>query len=160
MWVSIIEELTPRTPVTQSTYAAIKAEEEDIVVLAKELERYFIPSSVGSTSSPISKHLEVVHGHLHGTLPTDPIVYTQLKKSFLRVAKSADALVAPKVKEACQHLAMKMEILAFNYKVYKEYRSSVVKNLNQLSKLRSQKDNLKDQFHIMDLKQKVKYQRQ
>ena len=60
----------------------------------------------------------------------NPMAFAQLQKSLLRVAKSADSLVAPKVKEACQHLIVKLKMLTFNYRVYEECRSSGMKSLN------------------------------
>ena len=53
----------------------MEKEEGDIIVPVEELERYFHSLSAGSASSPISKHLEVVHEHLSGTFPIDPIVF-------------------------------------------------------------------------------------
>ena len=61
--------------------------------------------------------MEVVHEHLSGTFPMNLVVFAQLQKSLLRIAKSADPSVATEVKEACQNLAVKLETLAFNYKV-------------------------------------------
>ena len=97
-----------------------------------------------------------MHEHLTRTFPIEPAASAQLQKSLMRIAKSVDASVAPEVKEACQHLAVKLETLAFNYKVYEECMSSNLKSLNRLSELRSQKDNLRDQFHTVDLNQKTK----
>ena len=55
----------------------------------------------------------------------------------MRVVKSTDASVAPEVKEAYQQLAVKLETLAFNYKVYEERRSASLKGLNRLSNLQA-----------------------
>ena len=46
------------------------------------------------------------------------------------VAKSIGASIAPKDKEAYQQLAIKLETLAFNYKVYEERRFSGLMCLN------------------------------
>ena len=108
-----------------------------MVVPAKELDRYFFFSSANLVSSPISKHLKAVHEHFSTIFLTNSVASTQLQKSFLKVAKSTDASVAPEVKEACQQLVIKLEILAFNYKVYEECRSSCLNGLNWLSNLRA-----------------------
>ena len=110
-------------------------EEEEITVLAEELAIYFFFPSTGSASFPISKHLEAVHEHFSGSFLMNLAVFAQLQKSLLRVAKLIDSLVAPEVKEACQHLAIKLKTLTFNYRVYEECRSSSLKNLNQLLEL-------------------------
>lgn len=70
----------------------------------------------------------------------------QLQKSLLRIAKLADLSVAPKVKEACQHLVMKLKTLVFNYEVHEERKSSSLKSLNWLTKLQAQKEDLQGQF--------------
>ena len=45
--------------------------------------------------------------------------------------------MAPEVKEASQHLAVKLEMLAFNYKEYEERKFFGLKSLNWLSELQS-----------------------
>ena len=126
----------PIVPATQPIPTTMGKEKEEIAVPAEELDRYFLFPSVSSTSSTISKHLKTVHKHLNGTFPTYLGMPAQLHKFLLRVTKSVDFLMALEVKEACQHLAMKLEMLAFNYKMYEECRFSNLKNLNGLSKLR------------------------
>ena len=96
---------------------------------------YFLSSLISLASSLISDHLEAVQEHLSGTFPMDLAVSTQLQKSLLRIAKLADPSVAPKIKEACQHLVVKLETLVFNYKVYEERGSSSLKSLNRITKL-------------------------
>ena len=49
-----------------------------MIVLAKELDRYFLSPLAGLAYSPISNHLEAMHEHLSGIFPTDPAVSTQL----------------------------------------------------------------------------------
>ena len=132
---------------TQPTSAVMEEDEEDIAMPAEESERYFLSSSAGSTSSLISKHLEAIHKHLNETFLIDPMVSAQLQKSLLRVVKAANASVVPEVKEACQHLAVKLEMQAFIYKVYEERRSSSLKSLNWLVVSKGQ---LRDQFYTMD----------
>ena len=78
-----------------------------------------------------------MHEHYSRTFPTDLAMSAQLQKSLLRVAKSVDSSVAPEVKEACQHLAVNLEMLAFNYRVYEECKSSGLKSLNRLSELQA-----------------------
>ena len=136
---------------TQPAHVAVREEEEEMPVPVKELDRYFLSPSASSASSPISNYLEDVHEHLSRTFPTNPVVSAQLQKSLLRVAKSADSSVASKVKEAYQYLAVKLKTLVFNYKVYEECKSSNLKSLTQLSKLRAQ-----GQFQVVDLSQKNK----
>ena len=51
---------------------------------------------------------------------------------------------------------MRLEMLAFNYKVYEECRLSGPKGLNRLLELRAQKESLKGQFQTVDLVQKAK----
>ena len=82
-------------------------------MLVEELDRNFFSPLVDLTSSPISKHLVVMHEHRSETFPTDPIAYAQLQKSLLKVAKSAYASIVAKVKEIYQQLAVKLETLAF-----------------------------------------------
>ena len=77
----------------------VEEEGEDIVVPAEELDRYFLSPSAGSTSSPISKHLETMYKHLDGTFCMDPAASAQLQKSLFRVAKSADSSMALDIKE-------------------------------------------------------------
>ena len=79
----------------------------------EELDRYFLSPSVDQTSSLISSHLEIVREHFYGMFPINHAILTILHKSLLRVAKSADPLVFTEVKEACQHLAVKLETLVF-----------------------------------------------
>ena len=78
-----------------------------------------------------------VHEHLSGTFPTDPAAFAQLQKSLLKVAKLAYASIATEVKEVYQQLAMKLETLAFNQKVYEKHRLSSLRDLNRLLKLRA-----------------------
>ena len=139
----ILEDSTPTAPTPQPIPTIVEEEEEDVLMLVEELFRYFLFPSVSSAFSPISKYLETMHEHLRGTFPTDPAVSTRLKKSLLRVAKLADCLIAPEVKEACQHLVVKLEKLAFNYRVYEECKSSALKSLNRLLGLRAQKESFK-----------------
>ena len=74
----ILKDPIPTTPTTQLISTVVKEEGEDIIMTIEKLDRYFLSPSAGSTSSPISKHLEVVHEHLSGTFPIDPVVSTQL----------------------------------------------------------------------------------
>lgn len=120
----------------------MREEEEEITVHVEELDNYFLSSLASSTSCPISKHMDIVHEHLNGTFPTDPVVSTQLQKSLLRIAKLANPSIAPRVKEACQYLAVKLETLVCNYKVYEECRFSILKSLNRLTELQAQKEDL------------------
>ena len=53
-------------------------EEEEIAMLAKELDKYFLSRSTSSASSPISNQLETMHEHLNGTFPMDPTLFMQL----------------------------------------------------------------------------------
>lgn len=153
--ILVMKDPTFTAPTTQPISTTVE-EEKDIAVPAEELDKYFFSSLINSASSPIFKHLEAVHEQLNRTFPTNLVAFTQLQKSLLRVPKSINASVALEVKEAYQQLAVKLEMLAFNYKVYKEHRSFRLKSLNRLSKLRSQKDNLREQFHTVDLNQKMK----
>ena len=113
----MLEDSTPVGPTTQPIPTVAKEEGEEIAVPVEKVDRYFLSPLAGSASLSVSKHLEVVHEHLRGTFPTDPAVSAQLQKSFLRVSKLADSLMAPEVEEVYQHLAVKLEMLAFNYKV-------------------------------------------
>ena len=133
----------PTAPATQPIPTVVGEEDEEIAVLVEELDRYFFSPLAGSASSPIFKHLETKHKHFDGTFPTNPMTSAQLQKSHLRVANSADSLVAFEVKKPWQHLVVKLEMLAFNHKVYEEYRSSDLKSLNRLLELRAQKESLK-----------------
>ena len=51
---------------------------------------------------------------------------------------------------------MKLERLTFNYKVYKEHRSSGLKSLNWLLELWAQKESLTGKFQTVDFGQKTK----
>ena len=64
--------------------------------------------------------------------------------------------MAPEVKEAYQHLVMKLETLICNYKVYEEHKTTNFKSLNQLTELRAQKEDFRGQFKAVDLGQKTK----
>ena len=55
----ILKDLTPTAVATQS--ASVAAEEEDIEVPTKELEKYIFSTSTDLASSSISKHLEAMH---------------------------------------------------------------------------------------------------
>ena len=74
----ILEDPTSAAPATQLIPTIVEEEEEDIAMPTEEHDRYFLSSLTSSTSSPISKHLEVVHEHLSGTFPTDLVASAQL----------------------------------------------------------------------------------
>ena len=57
------------TPTTQTNPTAIK--EEDLEVLAEELEKYFFSPSTELSFSPIFRHLEAVDKHLSETFLTN-----------------------------------------------------------------------------------------
>ena len=70
--IPIMKDPMSVAPATQLISTVVE-EEEDIAMPTKELDKYFFFSSVDSTSSPISKHLEAVHEYLNGTFPTKPV---------------------------------------------------------------------------------------
>ena len=72
----IFEDSTPAALVSQPAFIAIA--EDDIEVLVEELEKYFFSPLTNLTSSPVSKHLQVVHEHLDGIFPTNLITSSQL----------------------------------------------------------------------------------
>ena len=133
------KEATPRAPfVEEPARVALAAqlisstmeEKENPIVFAEELDRYFFSPLADLASSSISKHLETMHEHLNRTFLMDLMVSAQPQKSLLRISKLTDALVASKVKEACQQLVVRLGTLAFNYKILEECRSSGFKSLN------------------------------
>ena len=83
----IPKDSTLAAPTTQPVSLIIKEEEEYVLVLAKEIDRYFFSPIAISALSPICRHLEIVHKHLIGTFPVDHTIFARLQKSLLRVAK-------------------------------------------------------------------------
>ena len=55
-------------------------------------------------------------------------------------------------------MSMKLETLAFNHKVYEEYKWAGLQGLNRLLEIWAHKENLKAQFQAMDISQKAKQQ--
>ena len=96
-----LEYFTPAPTVSWSVANAMREEEEEVAVLAEELDNYFLCPSANWKSSPISKHMDIMHKHFNGSFPMDPTVFAQLQKSLLRIAKSVDPSIAPGIKEAC-----------------------------------------------------------
>lgn len=133
----ILEGFVFAAPTTRLTSTAVRKEEEEMIIPTKELDSYFFFPSTSLAYSLISNHLEAVHENLSGTFCTNPAMSTQLQKSLLRIAKLDNTSMAPEVKKACQHLAVKLETLVCNYKVYEERKSSSLRSLDRLTDLRA-----------------------
>ena len=101
----------------------IIVEKEKVDVPAKELDKYFFSTSTDQAYFPMAKHLQMVHEQLDAAFPTDPATLVHFQKALLKVAKSTNISIVPKVKETCWKLAMRLETLAFNQKMYEECKA-------------------------------------
>ena len=64
--------------------------------------------------------------------------------------KSLDIAIAPEIKETYWQLAVKLEVLFFNYRMHKTQKIISLKDLNKLAGALAQKEGFREEFQIVD----------